>query len=146
MVCIIRSLFLHFRISLLFVSVRSIYYPTMAWISMKPALLAILVALLSSDAQAWSTPLTKARAGFVGTALRMAEDNDLDKYQMTSARKQVVFDDKTGRFFETALAEVECIPDEEYCSLDESGKPIRLTVAEKERIFLDALQVSCDKV
>lgn len=35
----------------------------------------------------------------------------------------------------------ECIPDDEYCVLDEkTGSLIRLTLAEKERIFLDALQ------
>jgi hypothetical protein len=36
-----------------------------------------------------------------------------------------------------------CAPEEgEYCLIDEkSGKLIKLTVAEKERIFLDALQV-----
>ena len=39
------------------------------------------------------------------------------------------------------MQEEECIPDEEYCVVDpESGELIRLTVAEKERIFLDALQ------
>ena len=35
----------------------------------------------------------------------------------------------------------ESSPDKEYCVVDpESGELIRLTVAEKERIFLDALQ------
>lgn len=35
----------------------------------------------------------------------------------------------------------ECIPEDEYCAVDKkSGKLIRLTVQEKERIFLDSLQ------
>lgn len=42
----------------------------------------------------------------------------------------------------TGSAEEQCAPEEgEYCLLDEkSGKLIKLTLAEKERIFLDALQ------
>ena len=36
---------------------------------------------------------------------------------------------------------LKCIPNEEFCVIDpESAKPIRLTVEEKERMFLDALQ------
>jgi len=65
----------------------------------------------------------------------------LDKLQLTSARKEVVFDDKSGRFFETNLDLADCIPDEEYCQVDtDTGEMIRLTIAEKERIFIDALQ------
>ena len=43
----------------------------------------------------------------------------------------------------TGSAEEQCAPEEgEYCIVDDStGKLIKLTVAEKERIFLDALQV-----
>jgi hypothetical protein len=75
----------------------------------------------------------------------MAGDDNLDGAQVTSARKELKFDDKTGRFFETNLKEEECIPDEEFCTIDEeTGNKIRLTVAEKERIFLDALQVGSD--
>lgn len=79
---------------------------------------------------------------FSKTVLSMAGDDDLDKVQLTSARKEIMFDEKSGRFFETDLDAVECIPEEEYCRIDEeTGEKIRLTVAEKERIFLDALQV-----
>jgi hypothetical protein len=82
------------------------------------------------------SPLAGARASL--TPMRMAEDN-FDGAQVTSARKELKFDDATGRFFETNLEE--CIPDEEFCTIDEdTGTKIRLTVAEKERIFLDALQ------
>ena len=40
-------------------------------------------------------------------------------------------------------AEEQCAPEEgEYCVIDQrTGKLIKLTIAEKERIFLDALQV-----
>jgi hypothetical protein len=71
----------------------------------------------------------------------MTEDN-FDGAQITSARKELKFDDKTGRFFETNIDLEECIPDEEFCTIDEdTGGRIRLTLAEKERIFLDSLQV-----
>lgn len=74
------------------------------------------------------------------TVMKMA-DGDLDGAQITSARKELKFDDKTGRFFETDIDLDECIPDEEFCTIDEdTGNKIRLTMAEKERIFLDSLQ------
>ena len=47
------------------------------------------------------------------------------------------------RFFETDLDPEDCVPDDEYCVVDkESGELVRLTLEEKERIFLDSLQVS----
>jgi hypothetical protein len=56
--------------------------------------------------------------------------------------KEIVYDEKTGRFFESKFGQGDCVPDEEYCYLDKStGESIRLTVEEKERIFMDALQV-----
>ena len=61
---------------------------------------------------------------------------------VSSARKQIAFDQERGRFFETDINEADCIPDEEFCVTDnDSGDLIRLTVEEKERIFMDALQV-----
>ena len=73
----------------------------------------------------------------------MAEEGSDEKITITSGTREIAYDAKSGRFFETTgnLQEEECIPDEEYCVVDpESGELIRLTVAEKERIFLDALQ------
>jgi len=71
----------------------------------------------------------------------MAEEGSDERITITSGKKEIAYDAKSGRFFETNLQEEECIPDEEYCVVDpESGELIRLTVAEKERIFLDALQ------
>ena len=60
-----------------------------------------------------------------------------------SGRKEIAYDEATGRFFETDIDESECIPDEEFCITDKgTGQLIRLTTEEKERIFLDSLQVS----
>lgn len=60
-----------------------------------------------------------------------------------SGRKELAYDEATGRFYEASDRE-ECeSPDDEFCMLDKaSGKMIRLTLEEKERIFMDALQVS----
>lgn len=116
--------------------------------------LSVLVTSVPS-VQAFS-PLTASSSSITGlhkaskTTSRTASrwmagsDNDAnqDGAQITSARKELKFDDKTGRFFETNLETEECIPDEEFCTIDEdTGAKIRLTVAEKERIFLDAIQV-----
>lgn len=61
-----------------------------------------------------------------------------------SGRKELAYDEEMGRFFELG-DDTECIPDEEFCVIDkESGKAIRLTIEEKERIFLDALQVGAE--
>lgn len=87
-------------------------------------------------------PSTIVRTPFGKSVLNMAEDGS-DKVQFTSGKKEIMFDEQAGRFFETGLDSEECIPEEEFCMIDdESGKKIRLTVVEKERIFLDALQVS----
>lgn len=58
-----------------------------------------------------------------------------------SGRKELAYDEATGRFYEASDRE-ECeSPDDEFCMLDKaSGKMIRLTLEEKERIFMDALQ------
>lgn len=53
--------------------------------------------------------------------------------------EKVQYDEETGRFFESDQVG-ECQPDE-FCPINEAtGKAIRLTLAEKERIFLDSLQ------
>ena len=58
---------------------------------------------------------------------------------VSSFQKEIAYDEKSGRFFET---DADCIPDDEYCIIDKkTGSLVRLTVEEKERIFLDALQV-----
>jgi hypothetical protein len=117
---------------------------TMTWIGMKAAIATASLALLSTNVNAWTSPLgsTVSRVSASGKfGLRMAEDESIDRVQLTSARKEMVFDEAKGRFFETSLETEECIPEEEYCSINDDGSKIRLTMAEKERIFLDALQV-----
>lgn len=74
-------------------------------------------------------------------------DETPSKNTITSGRKEIAYDEATGRFFETGLDDTECVPEEEFCMTDDtSGDLIRLTVEEKERIFLDSLQVSREKV
>jgi hypothetical protein len=68
-------------------------------------------------------------------------DGPEDGTTITSARKELTYDASTGRLFETDLDPHDCFPGDEYCVIDkDSGKTIRLTLEEKERIFLDALQ------
>lgn len=60
----------------------------------------------------------------------------------TKSNKELSYDASSGRFFETP-DEVACDPvrGDEYCAVDEAtGKRIRLTLEEKERIYLDAVQ------
>jgi hypothetical protein len=75
-------------------------------------------------------------------ALNMV-DGPADGKKIASGKKEIGFDAASGRFFETGRGAEECVPDDEYCVVDENtGKLVRLTLKEKERIFLDALQVS----
>jgi len=70
-----------------------------------------------------------------------APDGPKDGTTITSARKEIGYDSKSGRFFETDIDPEDCIPDDEYCVVDKStGEMVRLTLEEKERIFLDAVQ------
>lgn len=87
-----------------------------------------------------SSPVRKQQT----TILHMAEENTNTEpvFVPTVLKKEIVYDDKSGRFYETGFGDGDCIPDEEFCMTDkESGEMIRLTVEEKERIFLDSLQV-----
>lgn len=68
-------------------------------------------------------------------------DGPADGKKIASGKKEIGFDAASGRFFETGRGAEECVPDDEYCVIDENtGKLVRLTLKEKERIFLDALQ------
>lgn len=75
----------------------------------------------------------------------MAKDESSSEdgvFMKSVLNKEIVYDEKSGRFFESKYTEEDCVPDEEYCYLDKTtGENIRLTVEEKERIFMDALQV-----
>mmetsp|Transcript_39383 Transcript_39383/g.113216 ORF Transcript_39383/g.113216 Transcript_39383/m.113216 type:complete len:331 (+) Transcript_39383:106-1098(+) len=117
----------------------------MTCMRMKPAILSAFLALLAGNSvQAWTTPVrtqSVVRTSFGKSVLSMAEGEKSDKVQLTSGKKEILFDEESGRFYETNLDSEECIPEEEFCTTDdETGQKIRLTVAEKERIFLDSLQ------
>lgn len=63
-----------------------------------------------------------------GTAVKMS----------TIDRESIIYDSRTGRFYEK---EIEMICREEFCAIDEkSGKPIVLSLEEKETIFIDAMK------
>ena len=100
----------------------------------------VLGFLVASKVHAFTTSKPFASVG-KKSSLYMSEPGE-KPVQITSGKKEIAYDAVAGRFFETNLEEQECIPEEEFCMIDDkTGKPIRLTVQEKERIFLDALQV-----
>jgi len=89
------------------------------------------------------------RPAFSPMALHMAEgkaskdekkSSGSSTVKLPSVQKEISYDEATGRFYETTPEE--CDPAEgEYCAVDKAtGETIRLTIQEKERIFLDALQ------
>jgi hypothetical protein len=111
---------------------------------MAPSILITALALLVAPcvhAFTTSKPFATVRTTTPSRPLFMSDPEE-KKVQITSGRKEIAYDSVAGRFFETNLEEEECIPEEEYCIIDDTtGKPIRLTLQEKERIFLDSLQV-----
>mmetsp|Transcript_7666 Transcript_7666/g.10027 ORF Transcript_7666/g.10027 Transcript_7666/m.10027 type:complete len:323 (+) Transcript_7666:177-1145(+) len=77
------------------------------------------------------------------SSLSMSDGGDKEEPTLlkTVLQKQLAWDEKKGRFFETSIDEEDCIPEEEFCVTDkDTGDLIRLTVEEKERIFMDAMQ------
>lgn len=71
-----------------------------------------------------------------------SENPEKTKFISSVFNKEIAYDEKTGRFFETGYGEGDCVPEDEFCVVDkETGQSVRLTLEEKERIFLDALQV-----
>mmetsp|Transcript_10431 Transcript_10431/g.22638 ORF Transcript_10431/g.22638 Transcript_10431/m.22638 type:complete len:328 (-) Transcript_10431:62-1045(-) len=105
-----------------------------------------LLCLLAAEAGAFAPPFSSVSVTSLArtkTAL-FAEgetDSSSSATTVTSARKEIGYDEQAGRFFETNIDPEDCIPDEEYCIVDkETGNYIRLTLEEKERIFMDALQ------
>jgi len=102
---------------------------------------AVLTALCAISSHAFAP--TRPQAATMRTRVWAKDSNDEEKTTTVTSvfKKELAFDAKDGRFFETNADE--CIPDDEFCMVDEeTGKPIRLTLEEKERIFLDSLQVS----
>mmetsp|Transcript_18199 Transcript_18199/g.38181 ORF Transcript_18199/g.38181 Transcript_18199/m.38181 type:complete len:324 (-) Transcript_18199:1966-2937(-) len=105
---------------------------------------AIALAFLLAGSDAFAP--TVSRTSLVKTARTrptgpLFVDGPDDGSTITSGRKEIGYDSSSGRFFETNLEPEECIPEDEYCIVDkETGELVRLTLEEKERIFLDALQ------
>ena len=100
---------------------------------------ALAIAFLSG-AQAFTPSI---RPSIIARSSPLFVDGPEDGTTITSARKELSYDAASGRFFETGMDPEDCIPTDEYCVIDkDSGELIRLTIEEKERIFLDALQVS----
>jgi len=130
---------------------RRYYCCTLQRILAMVQLAAVSITAIVATANGWVvnafTPSSSlVRPAFAGSRpsrlpIQMAESEDsqsFDKAVVKSQDRSIAYDEASGRFFE---ADKECIPDEEYCVVDEkSGQMIRLTVEEKERIFLDSLQ------
>lgn len=56
-------------------------------------------------------------------------------------KQEIAYDSESGRLVKSSKEEEGCVEGDEYCVMDkQTGKYVRLTVEEKERIFLDALQ------
>ena len=97
----------------------------------------ILVVVLLSTISLVSSWLQAARTShgiqtrLVGKSLRLQDTKE------DIAAEKLIYDTKSGRFFESKVEDI-CL--EEFCLLDEDGKPILLTRDEKERVFLDAIQ------
>jgi len=95
-------------------------------------------AFLPSSTRAFNTPSSQTRIlppTWITDSIGSRSNSNL---VLSSSKKEVGYDERTGQLQGEGD---ECIPDDEYCVLDEkSGTLIRLTLAEKERIFLDALQ------
>jgi len=123
-----------------------------------PRYAAAIACLLAGSSEAFTPSTTRGGVSVVGSAFRVRpgavsigsrplfaeppQDGPKDGTTITSARKEIGYDAASGRFFETDIDPEDCIPEDEYCVVDKAtGELVRLTLEEKERIFLDALQV-----
>mmetsp|Transcript_28807 Transcript_28807/g.27732 ORF Transcript_28807/g.27732 Transcript_28807/m.27732 type:complete len:322 (-) Transcript_28807:657-1622(-) len=109
---------------------------------MNLTLFATALSMLVSGATAFSPQTRPSIVAANAGKLFMADDKK-PSLETNSGyeKKSIAFDEKSGRFFESGNDKNDCIPEDEYCVVDKStGEFIRLTVAEKERIFLDSLQ------
>jgi len=122
-----------------------------------PRYAAAIACLLAGSSEAFTPSTTRGGVSVVGSAFRVRpgavsigsrplfaeppQDGPKDGTTITSARKEIGYDAASGRFFETDIDPEDCIPEDEYCVVDKAtGELVRLTLEEKERIFLDALQ------
>lgn len=123
----------------------------MTSITLKTASTLALVSLLSflSGTNSFTTLTHSSRSALVFSpsggrsplSHLYAEDGgkNADVITVKSEKRELALDPDTGKIVDQR--EEECIPSDEFCVLDEkSGKLMRLTLVEKERIFLDSLQ------
>mmetsp|Transcript_17016 Transcript_17016/g.46632 ORF Transcript_17016/g.46632 Transcript_17016/m.46632 type:complete len:331 (+) Transcript_17016:257-1249(+) len=107
---------------------------------------AALAALLFASARAFVVPTSRQHnMRTTTTSLAMSSQKEKDTEDPTLMKsvlnKQIAYDEKTGRFFESTIDEDDCVPEDEFCVTDkETGDLVRLTLEEKERIFTDAMQ------
>lgn len=100
---------------------------------------ALAVLVLAHDACSFTAPTRSTQPMRASTTKLHGMDGPPPGTKIVSNNKEVQFDGI--RFYETGVEGDDCIPNEEFCIIDpENSQPIRLTVEEKERMFLDALQ------
>jgi len=122
----------------------------MTLITLKTASTLVLASFLSGTTNSFTTPSHSAartallrspsagRSSFSQLYAEGGEKKD-DTVTVKSGRRELVLDPDTGKLVDQKGEE--CIPTDEFCVLDKgTGKLMRLTLAEKERIFLDSLQ------
>ena len=106
----------------------------------------LALAVAGPLARSWtprSPPRAAARRSLSPSTIRMnnpaGEPKDGETIKMSMIdRETIIYDSRTGRFYEK---EIETICRDEYCAIDEkTGKPIVLSVEEKERVFVEAMQ------
>eukprot|EP00614_Pseudopedinella_elastica_P015247 CAMPEP_0172582270 /NCGR_PEP_ID=MMETSP1068-20121228/1717_1 /TAXON_ID=35684 /ORGANISM="Pseudopedinella elastica, Strain CCMP716" /LENGTH=325 /DNA_ID=CAMNT_0013375575 /DNA_START=32 /DNA_END=1009 /DNA_ORIENTATION=- len=103
----------------------------------------ILALLLSAPfASAWAPrrhTIPAKRPSLILRSINENEPADGTVVKLTTLdRDAIVYDSRTGRFYEK---EIEMICREEFCAIEEkTGKPIVLSLEEKERIFVEAMQ------
>lgn len=96
------------------------------------------VCLLLSSLSLGAALLPPTARAMVGNVRPLRTIQPLRDTKEDIAAEKLIYDTKSGRFFESKLDDI-CA--EEFCLVDsETGKPILLTREEKERIFLDAIQ------
>jgi len=96
---------------------------------------------LLGGASAFAPTVKPVAIGNIRSSSLNMVDGPEDGRKIASGKKEIGFDASSGRFFETGKSAEECVPDDEYCAVDKNtGEMIRLTLAEKERMFLDSLQ------
>jgi hypothetical protein len=88
-------------------------------------------------------PMAEEDKGFFMSEPTEEVEKEKTTFVSSVFKKEIAYDEKSGRFFETGFGEGDCVPEDEFCIVDkETGTTVRLTIEEKERIFLDSLQVS----